>query len=305
MVAITLITTACSSAETSANYKAYGVPDWTTELPLEDSPAPNTYTAGDYRIEGIAVRFLPDSATDANASWARIITEARMLFGESAYQRVLNNTTFSLTIGYEPNLCVEWAIGCAGDRGIFIQEGQNVELAMRIVSEPIGKDGVTETERLVIFIHEFAHLLARPYYIYTRMLDPLELSPTTYGQRNMAEDFAESVTFFLLWPRHLEAFHPSRYETLKYALRGVEQAQTDYGMPPFQMSRLTFGTDGTFSPAGYLPQTYWIASQKVTFDEGSGAHENAQYILEFIAEIREGRSTSVRPIRQNPTPSAN
>lgn len=255
---------------------------WHENIPEAESPVLNSYPPGFYRIEGIAVWFHDDSPAEVNDAWVETIRHARSLIPESLYLRILKQETLTLEVAYEPTLCEwAWAFGCGGNGTIKIQEGQDVELAKEIDPEPTAKDGVTSLERLKVFIHEFGHVVGDTgAYELINSFSEQELSPTTYGQRNYAEDFSESFSFYLLCPMHLKNYHPSRYLSLQ-SLLGDVMENTSCEIPASTLSKLSYGLDGFFVPNGYPTGTYTFKGEIISL-ENNDPQVNSKYVKNTI-----------------------
>ena len=106
--------------------------------------------------------------------------------------------------------------------------------------EPLGKDGLLESEMIFVSLHEMAHI-----YIYRDELNILdemgvvnkawtewnkEEETTLYGkERGQAEDFAETFALYIMFPEQLKKYFPLHYGVIKNIL--ATEYESMYLMP--------------------------------------------------------------------------
>lgn len=206
--------------------------------PLFDQE-PSSYPPAWYvrQVEGVDVVFLPDTNLEADKKVTEAIEEAMRLLPED-FADTLQGLA-AIYVSGAPTLCSDdWASGCAGKIQVSLHETANA------ASYPFpwthyAQDGYTYVERLKITIHEFGHVIsfANEYeLLYSFPQVGEEKSPTRYGATSYHEDFADSFTFYVLWPEYLKQCCPLRYAFMQQAF-GMEYANV-YPMPSSICDRL-------------------------------------------------------------------
>lgn len=152
-----------------------------------------------------------------------------------------------IRISGAPDLCGHtWASGCASRDKPFIGIHEtSIAEDYPWEWEHFATNGYTHLERVKILTHEFAHIIdfhvlsneLRLDFGNVRTLEPQ--SVTSYGDTKKSEDFADSLTFYVLWPDYLKAHYPERYAYMHEIFSGVEYEALDE-MPSSIQSRLAY-----------------------------------------------------------------
>jgi hypothetical protein len=110
-----------------------------------------------------------------------------------------------------------------------------------MVWEPYGKNGLSETERMFIALHEMGHISSwgLNWLIYDYQIQVAkEGGLTLYGKaRGEGEDFAESFALYVMWPEYLKENFPRHYAIINKILK--KEYKTYYCIPESMKTRLT------------------------------------------------------------------